>query len=270
MAISPLRTIGDTERGILPPHISFSSMSEFMTCPEKWRQNRLVGIDPTPSDALATGSAVHAGIGELYQAVINGDKVASTSAIEQRIAPIIEESLDKTLGTVMLDADVWEQSTRLVETYWKDRPRHIKPVSVEQEIRVQVPDSDIFLKGFVDLVAESSIVEIKTSGRTVNTPTGAWKVQAWIYQNAIQLPVEWHVLVKTKEPKLVTSAALSVPFDKTVADSAMRLVSSTLERIQQLYADRGPDQEWPLSGVLHPWACGSCDARNLCIYGDAS
>jgi hypothetical protein len=83
-------------------------------------------------------------------------------------------------------------------------------------------------------------------------------------------PVEWHVLVKQKTPLLIASAALAVAYDPIVTAKAVGLASATLERIQKLYAERGPDEEWPLSGVLHPWACGMCDAKHDCIYGGAS
>lgn len=261
--------LGTEQRsGALPDHVSFSQLDLMIKCPEAWRQRYLVGTRGVGSTALATGSSVHAGIAAIYDTLVEKPKASRATLLERSIRAATDEA---EMRTEYLGVDVLEQvsmeSINLVETYIAQRPTHVKPLETEKKISVELPDSDIPLVGYIDLEAEKSLVEIKTSARKITVPTGAWKVQAWLYQAAVPKPVEWHVLVKQKTPLLIASAALAVPYDAKVTAKAVGLASATLERIQQLYVERGPDEEWPLSGVLHPWACGMCDARHTCIYG---
>lgn len=257
-----------TERvvGALPDHVSFSQLDLMIKCPEAWRQRYLVGTRGPATTALAVGSGVHAGIAKMYEQLRANPKTSKKTLLEHATSAISDE-LDKREIAEYLRDEVETSSTHLLEVYATERPTHVKPIATEQEIRVDLPDSDISLKGFIDVVAETSIVEIKTSSRKITIPTGAWKVQAWLYQAAIPKPVEWHVLVKQKQPILITSAALAVPYDPNVTSKALGLASATLERIQKLYEQRGPYEEWPTDGILHPWACSTCDARTTCSIG---
>ena len=250
----------------LPDHVSFSQLDLMIKCPEAWRQRYLVGTRGSASTALAIGSGVHAGIAKLYDHLRANPKVSKKTLVMAATEAAIGE-LDTRTVDEWNRPEIETATEHLLEVYATERPTHVKPIATEQEIRVDLPDSDIPLKGFVDVVAETSLVEIKTSNRKITVPTGAWKVQAWLYQAAIPKPVEWHVLVKQKQPLLITSAALAVPYDAIVTQKALGLASATLERIQKLYEQRGPYEEWPTDGILHPWACSTCDARPTCSIG---
>lgn len=257
----------DASGGVLPSHVSFSQLDLMIRCPEAWRQRYLVGTRGPATTALAVGSGVHAGIAAMYDLLARHPK-----ATRRVLQDAGTEAAIESLATIdMLDeTDEADVAARLIRTYAEERPTHIRPLETEKRIEVSLPDSDIPLIGYVDVEAEKQLVEIKTSSRKVTTPTGSWRVQAWLYQAAIPKPVEWHVLVKTKTPTLLTSAELAVPYDPAVTAKAIGLASATLERIQRLYTERGPDQEWPVDGVLHPWACSLCDARPSCPVGGAS
>jgi hypothetical protein len=260
--------IAEKNTGLLPDHVSFSQLDLMIKCPEAWRQRYLVGRRGGSSQALATGSTVHAGIAAMFDALVEKPKASRATLVEAAMRAAMNESRDRTEGFDLETRDLVEfESVGLIETYIAQRPTHVKPISTEKKIEVRLPDSDIPLIGYIDCEAEGQLVEIKTSAKKITVPTGAWKLQAWLYQAAVPKPMEWHVLVKQKTPLLIASAALATPYNPIVTQKAIGLASATLERIQQLYAERGPEEEWPLSGILHPWACGMCDAKNDCIYG---
>lgn len=257
------------ETGTMPDHFSFSSLQLAITCPEAWRHRYLLRTRGPATSALAVGSGVHAGIADMYTR-LRDDKPSKRTLVDSAV-----ETATSLIGglDVADHADVDEittQTRELIEVYAAERPLHIKPVETEKRIEIRVADSDTPIIGFVDLEAEQQLVEVKTSSKKVTVPTGSWKVQAWLYQAAIPKPVEWHVLVKSKTPILITSAALAVPYDARVSSKALGLASATLERIQRLYEERGPFEEWPVDGVLHPWACSTCDANRMCSVGYSS
>jgi hypothetical protein len=259
-----------TERysGALPEHVSFSQIQLASNCMEAWRQRYLIGTRGVGSTALATGSTVHAGIAAIFDTLIDKPKAARATLLEAALGAALPEAAER---GAFLDAETRDQvemeSVGLIETYLAQRPTHVKPIATEKKIEVSLPDSDIPLIGYIDCEAEGQLVEIKTSAKKITVPTGAWKLQAWLYQAAVPKPMEWHVLVKQKTPLLIASAALATPYNPIVTAKAIGLASATLERIQTLYAERGPEEEWPLSGILHPWACGMCDAKHDCTYG---
>ena len=257
----------ETSSSILPDHVSFSQLDLMIRCPEAWRRRYLMGQRGTSSPALAIGSSVHAGIAAMYEQLRTNPKASKQKLRDTAVQTAANTLADiETRDSLTLDVEA-DETTALLEVYAAQRPTHVKPVAIEKPITVSLPDSDISLIGYVDCEAEDSLIEIKTSSRKITVPTGAWKVQAWLYQAAIPKPVEWHVLVKTKTPILITSAALAVPYQGQVSRKAVMLASATLERIHKLYEQRGPYEEWPTEGILHPWACSTCDARSECSMG---
>ena len=254
------------QAGEMPDHFSFSSMSLAVTCPEAWRRRYLLRAPSFSSEALVTGTSVHAGIQRMYDTLRDkpdtSTRSLAASAIETATTRLQETSLDEATK------ESAEQTTiELLEVYAHQRPEHVKPIETEKRIEIRVADSDKPIIGYVDVEAETSIVEIKTSSKKVTLPSGAWRVQGMVYQSVIPKPVEWHVLVKQKTPLLIANEALVMAYDEHRVNRALGLVSATLERLQRLYDERGAFDEWPMDGVLHPWACGSCDARWECELG---
>lgn len=261
------------------PYLSYSRVDLFTKCPESYRKQYVEGVRGAPTAPLATGSMTHAIIGAYYQSLISRPRMAksereqtSLDAAGDVMVGIIDEARARhqTLAFGKDPDELEEEAVELGKTYIKNRPKHIKPLAVEKKIEVDLGPDVPPLIGYVDLEAETSIVEVKTSKNSVPKPSGAWILQARIYQAAIPKPAEFHVLVKTATPKLLTSSALAVAYDPDATRAALGIARYTAKRIQHLLDTVGPDNPWPMSGVAHPWACSMCDARHDCLLGRAA
>lgn len=260
MVVDLARALRDSPSGELPAHFSQSQLGVFLQCPERYRVEYVQGVKASASSALQVGSGVHKGI-ETYLQL--RDARITKSEREQRAIIAAGDYIDDQHE----GAEEAEQAVRLVETFVRQAPP-IEPVALEERIEVDLPGCDVPLVGYIDCVTADSIIEFKTAARSVNKPTGVWKVQAWLYQAAYARDMRWMVLVKNKEPKLLHGHQLRVAYDQETTRRALDLAASARKRIEQLYETIGPEQEWPLQGVLHPWACGMCAARAACIYGE--
>lgn len=259
--------------GALPQHISFSQLDTFIRCPRAWQAKYVQRVPSVIEDALLVGSSVHAGIGAYYEGKMRDTRIAKSQRVHDAAIAVsdtfseIAEKDGKILALADPARDLENQAIDLVETYIKDAPR-ITPRSVEEKITLTLPDSDLPLVGYIDVVAEECLLEIKTSGKSVTKPQSSWRLQALLYQAAKPgMRTDWHVLVKNKTPKLVHGANLSQPYDEAASLRARDLAGRTLERIQTLYDTLGPDEAWPEEGILHPFACGYCSVKDECRLG---
>jgi len=263
MVVDLTRVLSEGAAGELPSHISASQISLFARCPEAYRQERILGTSREPVSALTVGSGVHKGIETYFRSLTER---MTQSEREQRAILAAGDHVDDTDPTAQDEA---EAAMDLVQLYVREAPK-IQPVALEERFEVDVPGSTVTLVGFIDCLTSDRIIDFKTSNKAVASPSGAWKLQAWLYQAAHGLDTDFHVLVKTREPKLLHGVDLRVPYDKTQTRHALEFAAQTRRRIEHLYETVGPDQPWPAEGVLHPWACGSCSARFSCAMGGAA
>jgi RecB family exonuclease len=259
--------------GALPEHISFSQLDTFIRCPRAWQAKYLQRVPSVVQDALIVGSSVHAGVGAYYESKLRDKRISKSQRVHDATSvtsdTFAEMRYDDTKSVILdqSERDLEQQAISMVETYIAEAPR-VTPRAIEQKITLRLDDSDIPLIGAIDVVAEECLLELKTSAKSVTKPQSSWRLQALLYQAAMPgLRTDWHVLVKNKTPKLVHGAGLSQPFDAEATSRARSLAGRTLERIQQLYATLGPDEEWPAEGILHPFACGYCSVKADCELG---
>lgn len=62
----------------LPPHVSWSSFDQYLSCPKRWQLGRLVRVEQRPMWAGVGGSAVHAATqawdeAQFFASVIDND-----------------------------------------------------------------------------------------------------------------------------------------------------------------------------------------------------
>lgn len=114
------------------------------------------------------------------------------------------------------------------------------------------------------------MIDRKTVGRTSKTPALDWRMQAGIYQleKGRWLPHEWHLSVKTKEPKIVTpnqEPGLVLKPSSLVRHQVTMQLEHVVKQIAWCYSTFGPDEAWP-GAILHDWRCNFCGWRDVCSW----
>lgn len=261
MLIDARNALVESAAGQLPSHISASQIGLFVRCPESYRHQRILGATSTRGSALTIGSGVHKGI-ETYLRSLN-ERITQGER-EQRAMMAAGDSVDDADPTLHDEAD---EAMRLVQAWIRTAPKII-PVALEDRIEVDLPGTAATLVGYVDCVATDRLIDFKTNKSRVQKPKGDWTLQARLYQAAHGLDLDFHVIVKTKDPQVQHGADLRVRYDKDKTHQALAYAADVHGRITRLYETLGPYEPWPTDGVLHPWACSLCAARTSCPMGE--
>lgn len=77
----------------LPPHVSWSSFDQYLSCPKRWQLGRLVRVEQRPMWAGVGGSAVHKAT-ELYDLRIFSNRVIDNDASEGHTGAIVNNEGD--------------------------------------------------------------------------------------------------------------------------------------------------------------------------------
>ena len=260
----------DTPRPLFGSHISFSQLSTFQTCPERYRQRYLLGRRARRGAALIVGTAAH-------KAAAWNDEQKIDTGLDLPVDDVLSACAGAFDQAVSDDAEAggveWgdtkpgaakDQAVALSRAYHEQAAASVQAVSVEQRILIAIPTVTVPLLGYVDIVCSDRIVERKFVARAVAKPE--WLLQGAIYSAALGgLPVEWHVTSKTKTPTVKRDL---VAWDPTPAHHVRVLerVAMTVRRIEDAYERYGADEAWDGDGVTHDWACSYCGHRSDCPW----
>lgn len=271
-----------------PPQIerlSATGMKMFLRCTEQYRQRYILGSKKPPSLAMLTGRADHQAIEHSMRQKIETWTDLPVGEVVDRYVHVVETEVEEAGGINELedrpDVTTWDMArTRGVDgvtKYHRTISPQVQPVEVEEEFSIEVPGLPVPVIGYVDLVAVASdlsgggetIIDRKTSGRSVSKIAHDWRFQGRIYQLHRPVPHHWHVTVLSKrgvraELQPPGQHVLEPPKDGGRA-IAKQLAMIGLQ-IGSLYQRYGPDEPWPASGVTHPFACDYCGWRDDCWY----
>lgn len=192
-------------------HLSYSSISMYLDCPESWHRKYILKEPVRSSPALVMGSAFH---GTIEKLVVNpGIDVLSTWAEEW--------------GKVVKDQNVF-WGTDTPEEIFNDGVRmfsnstllseikKIKPgmdeqgAKIERKVELRVPGVPIPVIGYIDIILQDGTpADFKTSARSWSDDKAADSLQGLFYLAALNqagIDINWkfkHIIfVKTKEPKV--------------------------------------------------------------------
>lgn len=259
-------------------HVSASSLKMIVRCEEQWRQRYILGRKEAPALAMLTGRADHAAIERSMEQKITSGVDLPVPEVRDTYVAELEKAVDQEggLGEITVrDAEspqaklrAYDEQRRhgqeVVAVYHRIVSPTIQPTAVEKEFNHPVPGLPVVMNGRIDLIGEGGrIIDRKRRARSTVKPEADWALQAEIYQLVEPLPFEWQISVTTKEPKVLygdPGLLQAVPRKARTE----RLVNQLVAKIGFLYMKYGPDEPWPATGKLHPWACGFCGFREDC------
>jgi hypothetical protein len=243
-------------------HLSASSLSDFLTCPEKWRQERLMRIPKRRFIDGFIGSVHHETLRENFS---------------QKVSTHTDQTLDQQKGIykykfaeqVEQEEPVWtehperveELGLKMIEGFHTHIAPTINPIAVESRFEESITGLPVPVVGYVDCEERELMNEFKTAKQAVKTPKPNWIFQARIYQLFVRKPTHFTVTTKQKTPVNWTwqnAPDLVLPLSNP--DTTTRMVVQASEMLNDYYLRYGPDNYWPTTGLLHPWACSYCSA----------
>lgn len=192
-------------------HLSYSSITAYLDCPENW-QRKYIAKEPTKSSpALVFGSAFHGTVEELA-ANPQGD-----------VLSIWKEAWNKALTgqEIFWGADSPEETFNdgvrmfsnpaLLAEIAKIKPGSDEHgLKIERKVELNVPGVPVPIIGYIDIILDDGTpADFKTSARSWTDDKAQESLQSLFYLAALNqagVDVNWkfkHIIfVKTKEPKV--------------------------------------------------------------------
>lgn len=256
----------------LPPVLSPTSITTFLTCPEQWRRVYLVGETSRCSSALLVGrvdsKAREVDLGQKIESGVN----LPLEAVQDAAASAWDAELEKEGGEREI---LWDQkdgpsvgavkdlSIAVASAYRRQRAEWVAPIAVEERVEWTSDGVPFMIAGYVDVEEQERIREAKTSRKAQSKPSSGWLAQQAIYTAAKQLPVVFDVTVKKKAPEVLPEM-----HGYSVREANLKveaLAVSVADGILALLENVGPYRMWPGTAAVQMVSpCGWCDLRASC------
>ncbi|MEZ0396811.1 MAG: PD-(D/E)XK nuclease family protein [Anaerolineales bacterium] len=191
-------------------HLSYSSVSMYLDCPEAWRRKYIAKEPTRTTSALAFGSAFHGTIERMiqdsqrdWQNVWREEfgKAFTEVALEQDETP--EQHYNE--GVRMLSNSDVQAAIATI------KPRHDDAgAMIERKVELHVPGVPVPVIGYIDVILEDGTpADFKTSARSWTQEQANNSLQTLFYLAALNqagFDVNWRfrhfVFVKTKTPQV--------------------------------------------------------------------
>lgn len=268
-------------------HLSASSFGTWSRCPEQWRRRYLKGEKERPGGAQVIGTGFHFAQEHNFKQKIETHEDLPVTEIVEAFHHGLDVEIEKTGGVGEI---VWgnekpdtqrAQGATLTQIYREAVSPAMQPEAIELNFELTESGIAVPIHGRIDFdgarehgvpwdndyVRHETVVDYKTSSKSMSTLKEDWVIQAFLYQRVKQKRVEYHVAVKTKAPKIITpidvpGVGIDVDLDKQ--ELVLRNLRRFVRQMELYYERFGPDEVWPSGAPYYSWACGYCGFEPTC------
>ncbi len=250
------------------PHFSVTQLNTYLACPYKYylSYQEKLRWEKVPS-GVAFGSAMHRAIEEFNRSLNNG------GMDEKAVIEFFTKQWDTESGREGIEfrnpderEQLMDKGRRLIQLY-SQQFADVKPQAVERSFRLPILDvsTGMFeasrdILGRIDLVADGGVIEIKTSGRSVNQRVVDTSLQLTLYSWA------YRMIFGSEEKSLKTVALLKtakseiqiVETYRTAEDHSrlMELITQVIRAVELRVFYRNPATRYGCDGCVYRIACG--------------
>lgn len=195
---------------VLPvEHLSASSISTYLKCPLRWKRKYVDREYEPSSGPLIMGSAIHAAEAASDWAQIETGERMESGLVQEAFSDEWEERVEREEVDWGWDkpGELKDVGVACVAVYDETIAPTLKPVTIEREIRLQLPDVEWGFLSYLDLEEEDgAIVDRKVRGSKMNKQMADSELAATGYmlgRRAEENPApefRYHTMVKTKTP----------------------------------------------------------------------
>ena len=196
-------------------HLSYSSISLFLTCGKAWKYRYIDKVQATTSPSLIIGSCVHDTVEKIVGDHSLGIEVTDTAELAHRIVTDRLEKEDGINNTPEAE-NIRNEVLRLVEAPLIKSGINLLRAKVddngpmiERKVSLEVPEVDVPIIGYIDIILDNGTpADFKTATRSWTMEKAQNELQPVFYLGAMGqmgIQVNWKfqhlVMVKNKTPK---------------------------------------------------------------------
>jgi putative RecB family exonuclease len=247
------------------PHLSYSQINCYMTCPLKYRFHYIDQIEPPfVSSALAFGSCIHEAVGAFYQSFLEGESLSAGQIHD--VYRQAWESHSKERPIRFFNGDTGETLTtkaqRMLEVFQESFDPTVQIIGIEEPFEVDLGKRIPPLVGWIDAVEQApdgtvSVVDLKTASKRYSDNTVHSNVQLTCYSLGAKVlgfngdtRFRLDVILKTQNPELIRYETTRNDADR---ERFLKLVKTVWQGIKK--------------EVFFPkadWQCGQCPFLDHC------
>lgn len=245
------------------PALSVSRMSDYLSCPLKFRYCTIDRIEEPPSSAATKGTLVHSVLEHLYDLPAHARTVrAGQDLLEPRWAAMVERDPKLTALFEDEDFEAWMASARkLVSTYFeRENPAALQPRSSNRERMITVDIGPVRFRGIIDRI------DVAPNGdmRVVDYKTGKLPKPAYQDSALLQLRVYGLMLSKVEGRQPVQSQLIYLGSNDTLTywtdDADLAIAEEKITSVWSAILDSVEAGFEPKKGPLCNW----CSFQNIC------
>ena len=200
-------------------YVSPSQIGTFHTCPESWRRRYICGEKIPPGIAAVVGTGVHKGAEHALVYRMEKEEPESRDTTIMAAVENYEHKLESD-GVFMTREDASaadriigenKDNTAKLAGFWHDELYGVlKPVAVEERLRLSDPRLATDLLGVIDVREKHKLRDLKTAGKKWNEGRAAVEVPPtvynWLAESAgiVDGEFTYDILVNPKKPSLQT------------------------------------------------------------------
>ena len=252
------------------PHLSCSSINDFMNCGLHYKFSRIDRREPQfQSDALEFGSAIHEALAEYHQSRKDG-KVIGKSELLDRFDHYFSTLAKDNVFILYKKGESFESLLHkgqgmLSVFHDQHDPDEFKVLEVEHPFSFMIDDLPVPIIGGIDLIEEDKegtiiIVDNKTSGKAYSRDAIDQSIQLTIYEMAAkangfhdrEILLRFDVLLKTKIPRFEQYYTMRSEIDRK---RVIRKAQGVWEGISKQVFLANDTDNWKCSGCQHQIAC---------------
>lgn len=251
------------------PHLSVSSVSDYLDCGLLYKFSRIDKIQPEfKPDALEFGSAIHLTLAEYYRQRLLG-KSLNLKDVQENFEAFWRELAEDNINIQYSEGKDFENFLRegkelLAIWHSKVQETNFKVLGIEEPFILNLPELAVPIIGYIDLLEEDEsgnviVTDWKTIGRAYSNEEVDKNLQLTIYGLAVrengyrerEILLKFDCLIKTKVPK----------FEQfwTVRDDLEE--KKAVRRLKEVW--KGIVKEVFIPN-LESWKCKNCGYKKAC------
>ncbi len=254
-------------------HLSYSSISTYLGCPERFRRRYIdLEYEPTTSKMLVgkiVGRAVAAGmVGKIETGEINAELLTDSFSTEW----------DESTSSDDIDwegeqpGEVKDSAAQSLVAYAGSLMPTVDPVTVEEGFSIQLPGTEFDTIGYLDFLDSASIYDLKVSMKAKSQSDLDTDLQGSLYvaakriQTGELMSFKWHAVTRPSPAGRRAAFATELTTSRTNVQ-----VNSTLETIALVAREldwRASSGDWSGAAPGY-WKCSErmCGYWDTCRFG---
>jgi CRISPR/Cas system-associated exonuclease Cas4 (RecB family) len=243
-------------------YISYSQIRTYQTCPRKYYYAYIKEIEVPVNDKIYLGLIFHSVLEYYFKEKIAGGEPGLQILLDYLKDGFQKGQEEKDVVWTTPAGETLKRGISFTRHFLKEIAPEIKPMMVEKELEVPLPDIDVKLKGILDLVeTDFTISDFKTtttkwSKSRIKASYLQMQIYRYLFERSfgnVTKGLKFRIIY-SKTSSNIKNQEISVQTSDLDSSKMLDIITYVVENIQKGSFYKNED-----------YACGFCEYRDLCL-----